>query len=217
MVPLFSIVRDGRRKAPTEEDPNPIDPMPGLVTLDKFNGEPIFSYVATKEDRESIVEGLVVAAEVLRTAGATEIASGIRNLPPYVLQQEEGIEDTGICDSGFRAWISELRKFGGQEEHLPMSSAHQLGSNRMGPIPLEEADSDGKGWITGGVTGKKWWDKGGVVDPEGRVYGVEGLYVADGSVLPGATGVNPMETIMAVADLLSRRMVGRWESEGFAA
>ena len=40
----------------------------------------------------------------------------------------------------------------------------------------------------------------GVVDPWGRVYGVPGLYVADGSVMPGPVGPNPSLTIAALAD-----------------
>ncbi len=39
----------------------------------------------------------------------------------------------------------------------------------------------------------------GVVDPDGRVYGVDGVLVADASVFPTASGVNPMLTIMALA------------------
>jgi cholesterol oxidase len=40
----------------------------------------------------------------------------------------------------------------------------------------------------------------GVVDPWGRVHGVPGLYVADGSVMPGPVGPNPSLTIAALAD-----------------
>jgi len=37
------------------------------------------------------------------------------------------------------------------------------------------------------------------VDPEGRLRGVEGVWVADGSVLPSCPGVNPQVSIMAIA------------------
>jgi choline dehydrogenase-like flavoprotein len=37
------------------------------------------------------------------------------------------------------------------------------------------------------------------IDPWGRLAGFEGVVVADGSVLPGAPGVNPQATIMALA------------------
>ena len=40
----------------------------------------------------------------------------------------------------------------------------------------------------------------GVVDPNGEVFGCPGLYVADGSVMPGPVGANPSLTIAAVAD-----------------
>jgi choline dehydrogenase-like flavoprotein len=43
----------------------------------------------------------------------------------------------------------------------------------------------------------------GVVDSEGRVYGHDGLYVMDGSVLPTNMGVNPQQTISAFAWLMA--------------
>jgi cholesterol oxidase len=44
----------------------------------------------------------------------------------------------------------------------------------------------------------------GVVDPLGRVFGHPGLYVADGSVMPGTVGPNPSLTIAAVAERFAR-------------
>ncbi|MDQ3448057.1 MAG: GMC family oxidoreductase, partial [Chloroflexota bacterium] len=40
----------------------------------------------------------------------------------------------------------------------------------------------------------------GVVDAWGEVFGYPGLYVADGSVMPGTVGPNPSLTIAALAD-----------------
>jgi choline dehydrogenase-like flavoprotein len=37
------------------------------------------------------------------------------------------------------------------------------------------------------------------VDPEGRLRGVEGVWVADGSILPSCPSVNPQVSIMAMA------------------
>ena len=37
------------------------------------------------------------------------------------------------------------------------------------------------------------------VDPEGRLRGIEGVWVADGSILPSCPGVNPQISIMAMA------------------
>jgi cholesterol oxidase len=46
----------------------------------------------------------------------------------------------------------------------------------------------------------------GVVDPSGRVFGCDGLYVADGSILPGPVGVNPSMTIAALAERIAEGM-----------
>jgi cholesterol oxidase len=40
----------------------------------------------------------------------------------------------------------------------------------------------------------------GVTDANGEVYGYPGLFVLDGAILPGATGVNPSHTIAAVGE-----------------
>lgn len=66
---------------------------------------------------------------------------------------------------------------------IECSSQHPLGTCRMGPT----ADSS-------------------VVDPEGRVWGVRELYVADGSVVPTSLGVNPQLTIMTLATHLAWKM-----------
>jgi cholesterol oxidase len=56
-------------------------------------------------------------------------------------------------------------------------------------------------------------ERGGVVDPEGRVFGYPGLHVLDGAILPVAVGANPSHTIAAVAErcveAAIRRLPGR--------
>jgi cholesterol oxidase len=42
----------------------------------------------------------------------------------------------------------------------------------------------------------------GVVDGFGRVHDVDGLFIADGSVMPGPIGPNPSLTIAAFAERL---------------
>ena len=48
-----------------------------------------------------------------------------------------------------------------------------------------------------------------VVAPDGQVRGLTGVYVADGSLLPTALGVNPMITIIAVARRIARDLAER--------
>jgi cholesterol oxidase len=45
----------------------------------------------------------------------------------------------------------------------------------------------------------------GVVDPEHRVFGYDGLRVMDGSVVPENVGVNPSWTITAMAERAAER------------
>jgi len=59
---------------------------------------------------------------------------------------------------------------------LPLFSAHQMGTCRIGS------------------------DKASAVcDAAGAVFGLSGVYVADASLFPASSGVNPMITIMALA------------------
>jgi cholesterol oxidase len=51
--------------------------------------------------------------------------------------------------------------------------------------------------------------KEGVVDPYGEVFNYPGLYVADGSVMPGPVGPNPSLTIAALADRFAERLIAK--------
>lgn len=46
-------------------------------------------------------------------------------------------------------------------------------------------------------------------DPHGERFGAPGVFVADGSVLPTAPGVNPQETIFAVSTIIAERIASR--------
>jgi choline dehydrogenase-like flavoprotein len=48
----------------------------------------------------------------------------------------------------------------------------------------------------------------GVTDSFGAVHGVRGLFVADASLFPGPIGINPMETVIALAMRNARRLLG---------
>jgi choline dehydrogenase-like flavoprotein len=52
-------------------------------------------------------------------------------------------------------------------------------------------------------------DAGSVVAPDGQLRALPGLYVADGSLLPTALGVNPMVTILATARRVGRDLAER--------
>lgn len=54
----------------------------------------------------------------------------------------------------------------------------------------------------------------GVVDTHGEVFAYPGLFVADGSVMPGPVGANPALTISALAERFSTRMIDRSAPDG---
>ena len=72
---------------------------------------------------------------------------------------------------------------GGRYERNPLGLLRRVITvHPLGGLPMAEHQNDG------------------VVDGLGRAHGVDGLYVADGSVMPGPVGPNPSLTIAAFAD-----------------
>jgi cholesterol oxidase len=55
----------------------------------------------------------------------------------------------------------------------------------------------------------------GVVDPDGNVYDVPNLSIADGSVLPGPVGINPALTIAALAHRHAEHLIETREKESW--
>jgi choline dehydrogenase-like flavoprotein len=54
----------------------------------------------------------------------------------------------------------------------------------------------------------------GVTDSFGAVHGVPGLYIADASLFPGPIGINPMETVIALAMRNARRLLDALPPDG---
>jgi choline dehydrogenase-like flavoprotein len=78
-----------------------------------------------------------------------------------------------------------LRAIGIAPNRQIFFSAHQMGTAAMGADPRRS-----------------------VVDPAGRLWGYENLLVADASVFPQSSGVNPMLTIMAMAGRIAEQHGG---------
>jgi long-chain-alcohol oxidase len=79
------------------------------------------------------------------------------------------------------AWLQRVDGAGWGPNQLLLVTFHQMASCRMG--------------ARAGTS---------VVDAEHRVWGTRGLYVADASTFPSASGVNPMLTIMGMAHRAAR-------------
>jgi choline dehydrogenase-like flavoprotein len=84
--------------------------------------------------------------------------------------------NTGPVSVIKRGRLEEFEAAGFRPGDLRLEAFHPMSTARMGADPATS-----------------------VTDPDGAVRGTDGLYVADGSLLPGSVGVNPMMTIIACA------------------
>lgn len=154
----------------------------GRVYKDPVSGTPRIQYTPSAFDRANIMEGVVALVKIAYVEGAEEIHLVNSGVKPFIRSESSSeSSNAGITDPDFTAWVAEIQRIGNKPPMAGFASAHQMGTNRMSVNPRD-----------------------GVVDPEGRVWGTEGLYVADASVFPSASGVNPMITNMAIADMISR-------------
>ncbi|NWF69939.1 MAG: GMC family oxidoreductase [Chloroflexi bacterium] len=89
-------------------------------------------------------------------------------------------------NGGLERYLEKVAALGLRGNGFALFSAHQMASCRIG----------GSAAL-------------GAVDPNGETYEVKGLFVADGSVLPTCSGVNPMLTILGTAHFLAQRIKAR--------
>ena len=154
----------------------------GRVYPDPTTGRPTVDYTPSPFDAGHALEGLIGLAKILYIAGATEIRPFLPGVEPFFRTAPvPGTPDLGVTNPEFVAWLATIRAAGNKPPLAPFTSAHQMGTCRMSSHP-----------------------GAGVVDPKGRVWERENLYVADASVFPSASGVNPMITTMAIADMIAR-------------
>jgi choline dehydrogenase-like flavoprotein len=107
------------------------------------------------------------------------LAAGARRL--VTLHTPPLTLDRGDSPDGF---IAEIERRGIVPNRVLLFTAHQMSTCRIGLSPRRS-----------------------VADPDGNVWGVRGLYVTDASAFPGASGVNPALTVMALARRTAERML----------
>ncbi|QSS54850.1 long chain fatty acid oxidase [Histoplasma capsulatum var. duboisii H88] len=168
----------------------------GRVYPDPVDGRCRISYTPSLFDRKNMIEAIIGAAKVAYVCGAQEIYTSSRDIPSFIRPERSATDtcgpEAGINHAAFQAWIKKVRHTYSplSPEHTVFASAHQMGTCRMGTSP-----------------------KSSVVSPSGKVWGTEGLYVADASVFPSASGVNPMVTNMAISDWTTQNILKVLHSE----
>ncbi len=129
----------------------------------------------------------------------------------FFLQTEDGSHpDNRVFERGTPAVrvmdYDAARTPASQREHRAFTRAFQLGLLRCGFVSFtQQTGLNGTAHVDGSlIAGSDPADA--VVDARGAVFGIDGLYVVDGSILPRSSRVNPSLSIYAwglrVADLL---------------
>lgn len=172
----------------------------GRVKLDKY-GRALMDYNLSKFDQKSMLEGVKRATEIHMNAGASAIAVTQFDVPLYECPKNKlpssvpekllpgsypfgSLPPQGdVMHPSFVEFQKQIERAGFSTLRCTLGSAHQMGSCRMGADPTTSA-----------------------CDPRGRLRGASRLWVADGSVLPEASGVNPMLTILGTSRGIARNI-----------
>jgi choline dehydrogenase-like flavoprotein len=147
----------------------------GRVSADRA-GEPVIDYVVSARDRAHLLHGLRQGARIHLAAGASRVIS-LQNRPTDLRKSGPGPVDA----TQLRVFDRLVQQRGLGSNRVVLFSAHQMGTCRMGASARTS-----------------------VTDEHQQVHGIKGLYVCDSSVFPGACGVNPMLSIMALAHRASQ-------------
>lgn len=142
-------------------------------------GRPVIHYRIGRMERALLKQGIASAARVHWAAGADEIHT-LHTLD-CTFRRRLASRPGDIDD-----YCEEIGRRPVHGNRCGVFSAHQMGTCRMGIDP-----------------------KTSVCDERGRVRGVPGLYVADASLFPTSSGVNPMITVMAMAYMVGAEIAKR--------
>jgi choline dehydrogenase-like flavoprotein len=111
------------------------------------------------------------------------LAAGAKRI--YSTQNRPVSYEVGKRDS-LQDWLDRVDRVGYGANQTIYFSFHQMGTCRMGSDPATS-----------------------VVQGNGETHAVRNLFVADGSLFPTASGVNPMVTIVALAHHVAQRIKAR--------
>jgi len=137
-------------------------------------------YAAAAEDRVHLQVALERAARILIAAGAREIHVAHQGVLPLRLTSQPASAE---AYAELEQWLQRFHSAGMPVSSVSMGSAHQMGTCRMAACP-----------------------RFGAAKPTGELWEAPGLFVADTSTFPTASGVNPMYTCASIAYLVSQQV-----------
>jgi choline dehydrogenase-like flavoprotein len=151
----------------------------GTVHVDR-RGQPVIRYWPNRVDSGFLLRGMQEISRIAFAGGAVSVST--THSPPLRLDTESG--RPGAVGAGrLDRFLEDITGRGIASNRLPLFTAHQMGTCRLGSDPATS-----------------------VADPYGEVHGVRGLFIADASGFPSASGVNPMLSVMALAYRVAQRI-----------
>ena len=144
-------------------------------------GHPRIDYRVSAADGGTARRALVEMARLGRAAGATRLLTA--STPPLWWSADDG-------DHAFDAFLRKAARLSTSPNRTSFFSAHQMGTARAGANP-QSHPSDPSGRVR--------------MDSTGAL--VPGLYVGDASLFPSASGINPMLSVMALAERTARAVL----------
>ncbi|KAJ3294451.1 hypothetical protein HDU79_011025, partial [Rhizoclosmatium sp. JEL0117] len=132
-------------------------------------------------DSVSLEKSIIANVKILLAAGATEVDAVLPGLDPLVFSEKEVLQGNTVTSTKAEQYYKKIQKIGVVARKAKLVCAHPMGTCRMGHSP-----------------------KVGAVNPHGETWEVKGLYVADASVFPTASGVNPMVTVLSIAHSIAQ-------------
>lgn len=152
------------------------DSTSGTVKGDPCRPDALYvDYTINKFDRNALLQALLITADMLYIEGAKRILSPQSWVP--IFESNVPKDQRSIDDKDYVEWRKKVAGIPFDQYGAAYGSAHQMSSCRM--------SGKGPGY--------------GAVDTNGKLFECSNVYVADASVLPTASGANPMISTMTVA------------------
>lgn len=126
---------------------------------------------------QSLIEGVIALVKILIVSGCKEVFTSHELLPNLK------VTSTDLNAPEVKKYLEDLKKLGVQDFRVPVFSAHQMGSCKMGSSPASS-----------------------VVNATGESWEVKNLFVADASTFPTSSGVNPMITTESISHYIAQKI-----------